>query len=174
MDGERTELIRVLELRKGANVRRYHTEYVIGEQTNAAHSHGVAMLLTQFYPHLANSNTLLACLVHDLPEGHTGDMPATIKWLEPELADMLDRVEAKRAEYLGIKIALSDAEKQAVYVCDYLEAMLFTYEQIKLGNRFFMAVYVRLFKKLGSLLLLPKAVNELIQQINFEVNLESA
>lgn len=171
MELARTELVRVMELRKGAHVRRYHTERLIGHQSNAEHSHGVAMLFIQFYPHLANSNAIMACLFHDLPEGLVGDMPAPAKWAFPNLYEEYHKAEQERASYLGIRVGLNESEKEAVYNCDLLEAFVFVYEQIKLGNRMLPHAYSSLYSRLSQRIL-PTQMSELIKQINTEVTLE--
>jgi 5'-deoxynucleotidase YfbR-like HD superfamily hydrolase len=165
---EQSELARVMELRKGANVRRYHTERIIGEQTVGHHSHGVAMLLVQYFPHMCRPNVIIACLTHDLAEGYVGDIPAPAKWDNPELGELLDKIEAKRINDLGLRSQLSDSELEAVKVCDYLESLLFAHEQLCMGNTLFGPVLrklVRWFEQRTSPI--PSGMSKLVQEVIF-------
>lgn len=121
--------------RLGGNVRRYHTRSVIGEQTVAAHSWGVAMLLLELCEN-PSAELLRAALVHDLAEYDTGDVPSTAKWQSPELKAALSRLEGRIEVELEIAVELSQEERFALKLADMLELCWHAYEQRKLGNRY--------------------------------------
>ncbi len=120
----------------GGRVRRYHTRPLVGEQTNAAHSWGVAALVLALCP-TATRALLVAALFHDVAEYETGDIPATTKWASPSLKSALDELEEGVEERLGISAAgLSETERRVLKLADMLELVIFCRHQQLLGNRY--------------------------------------
>ena len=66
------------------DVERFHSNPGIAKQKNSEHQWGVALLCQHFNP-LCSKGIILAALTHDAPELFTGDLPATIKWSNPEI-----------------------------------------------------------------------------------------
>lgn len=139
---------KLLAIRQGGQIRRYHTERMITHQTNAAHQWGVAMLMLHCFPDLTTHTLMLAALMHDVAEGYVGDMPAYAKWRVPALRDGLIKAESEVEDKLGITISLSSQETGVLWYCDYLEAAFFCMEEICLGNRNAVAIFWRLHDRL--------------------------
>jgi len=102
------------------DIKRYHTLPTVGEQTNATHSWGVAVIATYLHPDL-NARVLLKALMHDVGEIETGDIPAPVKWENPELKKQLSVLEARVAKNLEIEYNLTEYEQRI-------------FKQRKLGN----------------------------------------
>lgn len=123
----------VLQARAGGAVQRCHTVRHQGSYSNAEHSWGVAMLCLQLYPDFC-PELLKYALVHDIPEGVTGDVPATVKkegadehafddyilscWALPQLSE------------------LNATARHVLKSCDKLELWLWAREQSMAGNYF--------------------------------------
>jgi hypothetical protein len=129
-------------IRSGGAVKRYHTVPTVGEQTVAAHSWGVAVILIRILP-FCSKNLLIAALFHDVAEKWTGDIPADAKWREPEVSALLKRVERDVEETLNISIGISDEEELILSGCDRLELLWFCVEQARLGNQNMYVVFSR-------------------------------
>jgi 5'-deoxynucleotidase YfbR-like HD superfamily hydrolase len=129
-------------IRSGGAVKRYHTVPTVGEQTVAAHSWGVAVLLIRILPG-CSKQLLIAALFHDVAEKWTGDIPADAKWREPEVSTLLKRVERDVERALDIDIMLTDEERIILSACDRLELLWFCVEQARIGNQNMYVVYNR-------------------------------
>lgn len=123
----------VMALRKGGNVRRYHIEQLIGEQTNATHSFHMAVLALALWPG-CSVNLITAILYHDIPEGEVGDLPGPAKRRFPGLWDVLHDAEAQVRDQLGLQVKLAPGEETQFRIVDALEACFFGLEQHRLGN----------------------------------------
>lgn len=130
---------RILALRAGGAVRRYHTRRVIIDQTVAAHSHGVATLAYILDP-LCSPELLAAALHHDLAEYHTGDTPATAKWDSAELTKILRTLERdyeKKFQLVGEDAeVLTLADMKLLKFCDTAELGLYSLEEYGMGNTY--------------------------------------
>ena len=73
---------------RGGAIKRYHTLETIGEQSVASHSWGVAMILQYLEPNVSKE-AILRALTHDVAELFTGDIPAPVKWANPDLVEVL-------------------------------------------------------------------------------------
>ena len=133
---------KILELRKGGVTRRLHTVPMLGSQTVAQHSWGVAVLLVQLHPN-PSLQLLKAALWHDVAEAWVGDVPATAKWRWRPLAHQVAFAELEIEDELGIRVNLTDKEHQWLNGCDILELALTCYDQLRLGNRNFGVILQR-------------------------------
>lgn len=141
-------LERMQTVRSAAYIKRFHTVPTVGDsQTVSAHSWGVATLLNEVWPD-ASKQLILATLYHDVAEILIGDVPSTSKWNFPEFAEALQKAEKKAEQMLGLQFALSEIEERQLKICDMLELLMFSAEQIKLGNHYFDPVYVNAYKYL--------------------------
>lgn len=131
--------------RKGGRVRRFHTEPFIGEQNNAHHSHGVALIVHYLYPG-ASKNLILAALTHDTEEGYLGDMPGQVKFFHKPLKKAMKDAEQKYRKIHGLDIKLSKKEQAILKWADTLELMFTCYDQTKLGNRNVLSIVDNLIK----------------------------
>jgi 5'-deoxynucleotidase YfbR-like HD superfamily hydrolase len=121
-------------IRAGGGVRRYHTRPIIGEQTVAAHSWGVAVILLEICE--PSPALMRAALYHDVAEYETGDVPATAKWANASLKTALDAIEREVEGRLGISAdGLSAEELFLLKVADMFELLWFCVDQRWLGNR---------------------------------------
>ena len=115
------------------DIKRYHTLPTVGEQTNATHSWGVAVIATYLHPDL-NARVLLKALMHDVGEIETGDIPAPVKWENPELKKQLSVLEARVEKNLEIEYTLTEYEQRIFKQADMFELLFFCVKQRKLGN----------------------------------------
>lgn len=123
------------ERRSGGAVKRWHAWPIIGEQTVAAHSWGVARILMFLYEGDPSLPVLLMHAInHDLVEVRTGDMPAHVKWQHPDLAAIQKRVEAIQEDELGTAVDLDAREYAMFKIADWTEMMFFSIEQAHLGS----------------------------------------
>lgn len=122
-------------IRKGGAVRRWHTQPVHSQQTVAAHSWGVAMLLREIVASdKLTVNLLMAGLDHDVPEYDTGDTPANAKWRSKPLTDALNAMEQDIELELGIVHDLNEYETLMLRAADIMELLWFCIEERRLGN----------------------------------------
>jgi HD domain-containing protein len=125
-------LYNVLQARAGGAVERCHTVRHHGSYTVAEHSWGVAMLLLQLYPEQFPILVKYA-LIHDVPEGLTGDIPSTAKGEDGALDNAI-------LESFELPL-LSDFKHHPGWhlilkSCDRLDLYLWAREQVALGNVF--------------------------------------
>lgn len=125
---------RVMRLRDAGAVKRLHTLRTLNEQTLAAHSWGVAMLVMEVTE--PSAALLRAALVHDLHELATGDVPSPVKWENPDLENTLRAIEVKWDEENGTTLKLSEKERTILKWCDRFELALHCYEEMRMGNRY--------------------------------------
>lgn len=128
---------------KSANVKRYHTVPILGEQNNGHHSFRVCLILRYLLNNTVPSFLYEAALFHDLPEYETGDIPAQLKWANDEISGLLGRIEKDYHFYNDTQVVLSDGYQVILDIADKLELMWFCIEQMKYGNRHVEFVYNR-------------------------------
>jgi 5'-deoxynucleotidase YfbR-like HD superfamily hydrolase len=154
-----TRCDRVTELRDYAEVKRFHGERV-SPQSVGEHQYGVAMIIFEIVD-APTINLIRAALTHDMAERQSGDMPAPVKWAYPDLAARLQEIEDEALEELGFNFKLTEEEKVALKIADYLEASFYCYEQRMLGNRYADEIFRRLLgffrKNEAKLCQFPKA-----------------
>jgi 5'-deoxynucleotidase YfbR-like HD superfamily hydrolase len=130
------ELENLSEILRGGTIKRYHTLEIIGEQSVASHSWGVAIIVEYLDPEI-NKNTVLKALTHDVAELSTGDIPAPVKWEEFELVQALKQIEQKYEQKLGVakySRHMSQKEKSLFKQADMFELLFFCVRQRRLGN----------------------------------------
>ena len=121
-----------VQLRAGL-VTRYHTMHHIHDQNVAAHSWGAAMMALYCWPD--RPQIVQACLLHDIAEQFTGDMPAPTKWAAPEINEALERLEAEVEHRIGVDMPdLSPPDLNRFKVCDYAELSHWCLNERRLGN----------------------------------------
>jgi len=125
---------RILQIRKGGDVKRFHTVTMHREHLVASHSWGVATLILHIYP-TASRDLIVAALYHDVPEYATGDMPATTKWANPALAVALSQVEDQVVDILGLRVDLCDEEAYVLKFADMADLVLACIQEHRMGNR---------------------------------------
>lgn len=108
-----------------SSVVRYHQFPGPIEQTIAAHSWGVAWLITEFHP--GPSVALIrAALEHDLPEHLTGDLSYLAKKKYPLLKSGMDVADEDAAKEMGISSVanLSEDDEWWLKWADLMEGAL--------------------------------------------------
>jgi len=136
---EPTKAERIVTLREGGFVKRWHADRIIQEDLVGQHSHqmlvlGYTILEDRMTPALAKAVTF-----HDAGhEGLVGDWPWGAKKplsnnrardLEHELAEMV-------REKLRIVVELTDQEASDLAFLDLLEPTFYALDEVKMGNRF--------------------------------------
>jgi len=120
---------------KGGHVTRYHTVPEIADgQDVASHTWRAMVILLAIWPQVERE-TILDLLYHDVPEGFTGDIPATTKWAFPKLASELSKAEDVVNHRLNITNSITKEEKEKVKVADMLELVLHCFRQMEMGNQ---------------------------------------
>lgn len=124
-----------LTLARAANVRRFHTVQVIGDQNLGHHSHRVCLILRYLLGGEVPSHLMWAALFHDLAESVTGDIPAQAKWGSYALNCAVIDLEVNWNTNHNSCIVLTNEEELILSIADKLELVLFCTEQMMLGNR---------------------------------------
>lgn len=139
-------------IRRGFNVTRYHNRPTIREETVGHHSANVAALCLVLKPDCSRELLVLA-LMHDVPEGYTGDTPAPAKWDNPELGAALTEAELKYAQCQDIPWPnVSEEEFTLLKIADMLDLVLRSLEEMRMGNTFASSPY-----KVGIQVLVERA-----------------
>lgn len=133
---------KILELRTAGAIQRYHTARTIRTQSVAEHSFGVAQLALLVQPN-CSLEVLSAAIHHDLPELVTGDIPAPVKWENPELGTLLKDLENKFNQKHNLGTALSSDDWHLLKWCDMAELVLWCMEELELGNQGIRPLIVR-------------------------------
>ncbi len=133
MNTDQSKVSKVLSILEGGEVKRYHTMLIVGEQSVASHSWGVALILNWLKPDVSKE-ALLKALTHDVAERRTGDMPAPTKWNNPDLAKELSIVEKNIEKELGVACEISEEERELFKQSDMFELLLYCVNQRSLGN----------------------------------------
>ena len=129
----KTDMNDLFNMIRGGAIKRYHTLEIIGEQSVASHSWGVAMILQYLNPNVSKE-AILRALTHDVAELFTGDVPAPVKWANPDLVEVLKRIEDKYESDIGIGFKLSPEETALGKQADMFELLVFCVRQRRLGN----------------------------------------
>lgn len=126
----------LLKLLTAGQVKRYHAQLTLKEQTVAEHSHSVAMLCWAITGGSASAALLMAALTHDLGERWTGDMPAPVKNGSPFVHDYMKDMERRALRLVGyVDQPLSDQESRVLKLADALDGLLFCWREWQYGNQ---------------------------------------
>tara|TARA_R110002110_G_scaffold161745_2_gene360633 strand:- start:246 stop:749 length:504 start_codon:yes stop_codon:yes gene_type:complete len=125
----------LFEVVRGGTIKRYHTLETIGEQSVGAHSWGVAMIL-QYLDDTVSKAAILKALSHDIAELYTGDIPAPVKWDNPDLVKSLKAIENAFERKLNIDYTKELLPYEAILFkqADMFELLFFCMRQRKMGN----------------------------------------
>jgi 5'-deoxynucleotidase YfbR-like HD superfamily hydrolase len=144
---------------EGGSVVRYHTRPGIKPDTDAHHSHGVAMMCSLLAGEDADGATkasaylLMAALTHDLAEQAASDVSAPTKRRVPGLQKQLHDYEAEILEHYGFNYedTLTGVEKTTLSLADSFDGMLYCCRELALGNRSVLLVWRRWCKYVEGL-----------------------
>lgn len=169
--GEKTYNIRM-----AGRIRRLHTRPMNGEEQNvASHTWGLVMILLDLFPDVSKEALVLA-LRHDVPEVATGDIPANVKWANPELEETLENMErdfmhdmgwSHRVHYLG-GAPYHEREELYLKLADRIELLFYCLEQMYMGNWLLADVYVNIRDKIHEMLpeLTPEKAADVVVYID--------
>lgn len=119
---------------RSGRVKRYHSQPVVHVQSVGEHTYGVLWLVVLLSGY-ASQPLLLAALMHDAPEYHTGDIPAPSK-RQAGVKAMFDSMEDGVFKGLSLEYpALSEADARTLKMADILEGALFCAWELNRGNR---------------------------------------
>lgn len=120
----------------GAKTKRFHTRDMLTSQNVGEHSFGVAMLVYLMEPQ-ARKEVLLSALTHDLAEHQIGDISSPVKRANPMLAEMLQVMETKLLDNLGLEFesVLTPSEAALVKAADMLDGLMFCVRERRMGGR---------------------------------------
>lgn len=116
------------------DVERFHSVPGMVKQDIANHSWGVALLVQYFDPN-CRKELLLAALTHDCAELKTGDIPADVKWENPDLKKALSEMEERIEKEWGIHYNLTAQETTLLKICDCLEGMTYCLKRLNMGEQ---------------------------------------
>ena len=143
-------------VRKGNQVKRYHTVNLLVPETVGHHSANVAgILIAIFHPVNPNGNLLCAALTHDWAEQFTGDVPATAKWISPSLAHAVKQMEEAWHEAIPLPrpgITLTNDEEALLKFADTYDLVVKCEEEIAMGNQEMAEVLFRGIESCESML----------------------
>lgn len=128
-------LVEATLYRDAGAVKRYHVKRTHRTQTIAEHTFCMLMLVKQVAPHMDKSALYPAILHHDLPELMTGDVPAPIKRVHPELGPLMDSIE-RDLHPLYQEFNLTQEEAALLKWADRMELVLWCLEEFRLGNTY--------------------------------------
>jgi 5'-deoxynucleotidase YfbR-like HD superfamily hydrolase len=126
---------------EGGSVTRYHTRPGIRPDTDAHHSHRVAMLCAILCGASdgrtrASAKLLMAALTHDLAEQLASDVNANAKNLLGIGAELslLERTELDKWDLDYVQL-LSEEELVVLHLADVFDRLLYCCRELALGNR---------------------------------------
>jgi 5'-deoxynucleotidase YfbR-like HD superfamily hydrolase len=134
-------LVEATLYRDAGAVKRYHVKRTHRTQTIAEHTFGMLMLVKQVteglgeYGLQSRATLYEAILHHDLPELMTGDVPAPIKRVHPELGPLMDSIEQDLYP-LYRDYTLTQEEAALLKWADRMELVLWCLEEFKMGNTY--------------------------------------
>jgi 5'-deoxynucleotidase YfbR-like HD superfamily hydrolase len=132
------ELTGLEALRAAGVVARYHQYGPHLAQSVAAHSWGVATLALHLWPDCSRE-LLIACIMHDVGEYATGDIPAPTKWqmtksMVQDIELMEEQAVTRAWPYMPV---LSLTDVQRLKWCDSLELMIHCLEAMLSGDKLY-------------------------------------
>lgn len=148
------------------DVQRWHTWRSLNEQTVAAHSWGVAMVVAQIDP--GNDAALKAALFHDLHEVEGGDIPYPAKRRYPDLGRAIAQQEADFNTANNVDELWNEHDKRVLKWADMFELLMFSKREYHMGNTKFLhtiEVAINALREMGP-------PTEAARQLMLEFNLE--
>ena len=146
--GETKEVsyISTYSIRRLDNIIRYNNRLKNHTQTVASHSYYVTYTMMRLLEEVdlpidTKYRLLSYCLVHDVSEIHTGDLPHDVKAAYPQLKDIVDECEKdfyiQTGMYNIIKTLDDDFQKikyNLFKLCDLMDVYMYAKEELYLGN----------------------------------------
>jgi 5'-deoxynucleotidase YfbR-like HD superfamily hydrolase len=151
---------KILFLRRGGEVQRFHTDRFIFPDTVATHSFGVAGFCYLLRGADCSRELLLAALFHDIAEQETGDIPAPTKRLLDIRAKCSEIEDEILAEYEIENRQLSPEDKRTLAFADVFDGMMACYRERFRGNKGVEKVYMTFLSYAEKLLSEPFDLGE--------------
>lgn len=145
-----TSYEQVLYCREASAVERCHVVKKIGSYNIGLHVCNMLTMLRILNPN-ASRNLIWMIVGHDLPERWTGDIPAPVKWLRPEISNILQ--DAEDLVYSAIRWRVPELNEQEYWWykgLDILELLFWAFEQEHLGNLDAIAMIPRIMKYMND------------------------
>lgn len=145
---------KIYNTRMAGRIRRLHIRPVNGEEQNvAAHTWGLSMILLDLFPDISKDGLVFA-LRHDIPEVVTGDIPANVKWANPDLEKALEEREKSFLKDMGWKsehggVPSWGRENLYIKIADRIELLFYCLEQMYMGNWLLADVYINIRDKIA-------------------------
>lgn len=134
--GQGGEGVKIDKIRLGHATSRYHNCHRLRTETVGHHSAGVAALCLYLRPN-CSAALLTRAIMHDVPEGYTGDVPAPVKWDHEGIADGLAEVETAVIREWAIPHPHLTAEEETVLkLADMLDLVMSCIEEVRMGNTY--------------------------------------
>jgi 5'-deoxynucleotidase YfbR-like HD superfamily hydrolase len=121
-------------LREAGAVERCHTIPHHGSYSVGLHSFNAVNLLLCLHPN-PSMDLVKALLWHDAPERWIGDTPATALWSSDAFNESYLALEHMCLDRAGLLIQLTDEDERWLRAIDKLELLLWTFDQLALGNQ---------------------------------------
>jgi len=153
---------RILAIREGGAVQRFHASPHLCHYDVAQHSWGMAAMLFVLNPD-ASRELIYACLFHDVAERWVGDMPAPMKWSNKIVQEEMHRTEERIERQLGINIQLTEIEQKWLKALDLLDLYIFCMHERAMGNTLLNKTEELCLKMLTEEPWIPSAVTEWVQ-----------
>lgn len=126
-------LERVLRLREASNVERCHNiRHSIGYPVGK-HSFDMLLLLDILHPD-PSIQLYQAIIRHDLHERWTGDLPAPVKSLDPELSAAMVNAAVLVEEIMGIEYELTSDDERWLKALDMVDFYFWALDEVHSGN----------------------------------------
>lgn len=129
-----TDAERIKFAREGGEVRRCHTQRIIGEYDVAQHCYGMLCILRILEPK-PSIDLIWAILAHDSPERLIGDIPRPAKWAGVVNEERIASLENEILKDVGLDYKLTPEENSWLEGLDIVELWLWTLDQDNLGNK---------------------------------------
>jgi len=162
----------ILSLRRAGYVTRAHTIPHAMTQTIAEHSAHALSIILVLHPD-PSMDLIKAILWHDTPEIHTGDVPAPVKRYNADLCHALNKAESKwiseHPTFNEAMFNLTDHEFLWLKAADTLELMLWSDDQIAMGNTHFQMIRNKCSLWLGNDVT-PKEIKDFINMYELDTD----
>ncbi len=155
--------------REAGAVTRWHVVPHHGVDTVANHSWNATTLLLELNPG-ASRALIIYMLEHDVTERWIGDIPASSKGMFPLISQGVKNAEATLIYEMGLMnpVGLTKEECQWARAIDALEAVLWCYEQLVMGNRMVENALDSLLVWFENKVAVPESILDFLQDYKWE------
>jgi len=145
----------VHHFRRGRFIKRFSTTPQFEPYSVAEHSYFTAVLgwiLSDLFPDVDRNKIVISCLFHDTLEVFTGDVIRPFKVFARNVNDELSTAEDELTSLIKKNfsinlngLCLTIKERNIVKLADIVEAYCYTFEQVKMGNKYFSKFKIHLY-----------------------------